>query len=224
MSFPKNSVGNLKISSNDDIVIENNSSTENNTILTLNGNMNANYQTTTLNLPSDNNIFIGSSSSSLNSFISNSVPVGTIVMWYKGAIPAGWVKCDGSNSTPDIQNRMVIGRNGTYVTTGGSSTVTLGANNIPVHSHAMTWVSGEGNHTHTLSHRDDQGTENNNAELTRHSTTRTAATRGTRAADWVHSHSFTTPLDCGVTPGEQTPVNIMPRYFPLIYIMKVAAT
>jgi len=38
-------------------------------------------------------------------------PAGGIIMW-SGAIadiPTGWVLCDGTNSTPDLRNRFVIG-------------------------------------------------------------------------------------------------------------------
>lgn len=54
----------------------------------------------------------------------NGVPVGGIIMW-SGAIasiPAGWQLCDGTNSTPDLRGRFVIGAGGTYAkgATGGN--------------------------------------------------------------------------------------------------------
>ena len=39
------------------------------------------------------------------------VPVGGIIMW-SGAtnnIPSGWVLCDGNNSTPNLQDRFIVG-------------------------------------------------------------------------------------------------------------------
>lgn len=43
----------------------------------------------------------------------NLVPVGTIVMWsgQPSSIPAGWVLCDGTNNTPDLRGKFVVGLN-----------------------------------------------------------------------------------------------------------------
>lgn len=53
-----------------------------------------------------------------------SVPTGTIAIW-SGAeidIPAGWLKCDGNNGTPDLEDRFIIGAGGVHLphATGGS--------------------------------------------------------------------------------------------------------
>ena len=59
---------------------------------------------------------------------------GMIMMWSGSvaSIPTGWVLCDGTNSTPDLRNRMVIGGGDTYNPddTGGSADAI-----IPSHSH-----------------------------------------------------------------------------------------
>ena len=36
---------------------------------------------------------------------------------HAAAIPTGWVLCDGTNSTPDLRNRFVIGAGGSSATT-----------------------------------------------------------------------------------------------------------
>jgi hypothetical protein len=41
----------------------------------------------------------------------SSLPAGVIVMWSGNldTIPAGWALCDGSQNTPDLRNRFVLG-------------------------------------------------------------------------------------------------------------------
>jgi len=51
-------------------------------------------------------------------------PVGTIFLFHGliGTIPAGFQACDGTNGTPDMRNKFVVGAGGTYTegSTGGS--------------------------------------------------------------------------------------------------------
>lgn len=74
--------------------------------------------------------------------IAATVPAGVILMWSGSAasIPAGWKLCDGTNGTPNLVNRFVLGANATSPAvgaTGGAVTVTLNVNQIPVHGHAI---------------------------------------------------------------------------------------
>ena len=52
-------------------------------------------------------------------------PSGGIIIWSgsSASIPSGWLLCDGSNSTPDLRNRFVVGATSTYAVgaTGGSA-------------------------------------------------------------------------------------------------------
>lgn len=44
------------------------------------------------------------------------VPSGVIVLWSgaSGAIPEGWALCNGTNGTPDLRDRFVLGAGGRY--------------------------------------------------------------------------------------------------------------
>ena len=55
----------------------------------------------------------------------NTFVAGMIMLWSgsSATIPSGWLLCDGSNSTPDLRNRFVVGATSTYAVgaTGGST-------------------------------------------------------------------------------------------------------
>lgn len=67
------------------------------------------------------------------------LPVGTIIMWNGGSIPTGWAVCNGANGTPDLRNRFVVATGSQYAlgATGGSAQVTLGASQMPAHTHGV---------------------------------------------------------------------------------------
>ena len=109
------------------------------------------------------------------------VPTGVITLWSGSiaSIPTGWVLCNGSNSTPDLRDRFVVGAGTTYAVgaTGGANTVTLDATMIPGHTHSVSasgTTSSAGDHTHTFS-----GT-----------TSGQSATHSHAVSDPGHSHSI----------------------------------
>ena len=93
--------------------------------------------------PSTNRLTAGSfagDGSALTGIVA--IPSGGIILWSgaANAIPTGFVLCNGSNSTPDLRGRFVVGyhdSNGDYDVddTGGAETVTLTVNQIPAHTH-----------------------------------------------------------------------------------------
>jgi hypothetical protein len=74
-------------------------------------------------------------------------PSGVIVLWSGsiGSIPAGWYLCNGSNGTPDLRDRFVVGAGSTYAVdaTGGSA-------NAIVVSHTHTATSTVPDHDHDV--------------------------------------------------------------------------
>lgn len=67
------------------------------------------------------------------------IPEGIIVAWSgsKNNIPQGWVLCDGTNGTPDLRDRFILGA-GTkysYSKAGGEDTHILSVDEMPAHTH-----------------------------------------------------------------------------------------
>ena len=70
------------------------------------------------------------------------VPVGGIIMWSgsPGSVPAGWALCNGSNGTPNLLDRFVIGAGSSYSANtagGGERSVTIGIDQMPHHAHGF---------------------------------------------------------------------------------------
>lgn len=76
-----------------------------------------------------------------NKSLDNSIPKGTILPWYGalGSIPSGFAFCNGSNGTPDLRNRFLVGAGSSYSlgNTGGADTVKLTGTQIGNHYHTF---------------------------------------------------------------------------------------
>lgn len=89
-------------------------------------------------------------------FVQNILPQGAIIMWggSASAIPFGWLLCNGSNGTPDLRNRFIVGAGSTYSVgaTGGNASVTLSSAQMPVHTHSISAsaTTSSTEHTHTV--------------------------------------------------------------------------
>jgi hypothetical protein len=91
--------------------------------------------------------------------IANAIPSGLISMWSGtiASIPTGWVLCNGSNSTPDLRNRFIIGAHSdtagvAYSTVTGSNTQSGGSKDaITVsHTHTATSTVTDPGHDHVI--------------------------------------------------------------------------
>jgi hypothetical protein len=84
--------------------------------------------------------------------VNGNVPTGGIIMWSgaANAIPSGWLLCDGTEGTPDLRNRFIVGAGDDYAVgdSGGSAT-----SGLPAHSHGVTaQAASTGGATDTLVH------------------------------------------------------------------------
>ena len=77
------------------------------------------------------------------------VPSGCILLWSgsTGSIPATWYLCDGTNGTPDLRDRFIVGAGNTYAVNAiGGTTDSI----VVSHTHSNT-VTSVSDHVHTLS-------------------------------------------------------------------------
>ena len=91
-------------------------------------------------------------------------PSGGIIMWSGtiATIPSGWYLCNGSNGTPDLRNRFIVGAfqdttGVAYTTITGSDTQTGGSKDAIVVSHTHTATVTDPGHNHTVSVANQSG-------------------------------------------------------------------
>ena len=67
------------------------------------------------------------------------IPVGGIIMWSGSvaSIPTGWALCNGTNATPDLRDKFVVGAGSGYAVaaTGGTANAV-----VPLHNHSATFT------------------------------------------------------------------------------------
>lgn len=164
------------------------------------------------------------------------IPAGAIMLWSGsiGSIPAGWYLCNGSNGTPDLRDRFVVGAGSTYAVdaTGGSadaitvshthtvtSTGTSGAAGSHTHG-AWSNVSGSSSDSYTFAHpagSDSVAATNYVSNGYRETLNAAGQNAFSTAPDHTHSLSVTGTTASAGTSG--TNANL-PPYYALCYIMK----
>jgi hypothetical protein len=85
------------------------------------------------------------------------IPAGLISIWSGaiGAVPGGWYLCDGTNGTPDLRNRFIVGAGSTYsvgANGGSADAITV------THTHTATSVVTDAGHVHSIAYTANLGT------------------------------------------------------------------
>ncbi len=154
------------------------------------------------------------------------VPVGGIIMWSGSiaSLPPNWKVCDGTNGTPNLRDRFIVGAGSTWNVgnTGGVSTTFLTVGQLPGHNHTGS-TSANGSHDHwfydyTWSSQSNgnygrvgsgggEDSDNGPGSSYGHSTDGAG----------IHSHSFSTDYT-----GSGAGIDNKPPYYALYYIMKIS--
>lgn len=137
-----------------------------------------------------------------------------------GNADKGWHLCDGTNGTPDLRGRFILGASDSHAkgTTGGEENHQLTESELPkvtVKSTGTTNVNGQ--HTHRVAAHSDTSTTVNREGINK-------TTKGSRNPTYYdteeaggHDHTVTAS---GTFGGGQTHNN-MPPFYTLSYIMKL---
>jgi hypothetical protein len=135
------------------------------------------------------------------------IPAGGIFLWSGsiGSIPAGYVLCNGSNGTPDLRNRFIVGAGSTYAVdaTGGSA-------DAIVVSHTHTTTVTDPGHAHSYSQPTFTGTNSQSGGGVNQFSGGAATTgSNTTGITVTNSSSGTSGTNANLPP-----------YYALCYIMK----
>ena len=153
--------------------------------------------------------------------IANAIPSGLISMWSGtiASIPSGWVLCNGSNSTPDLRNKFIIGAHSdtagvAYTTVTGSNTTTGGTKDAIVvsHTHTATSAVTDPGHVHTFTNYSISNGGESTPVIANSNVTATVSTNSAVTGITVATTNS--------TEGSSGTNQNLPPYYALAFIMK----
>jgi hypothetical protein len=141
-------------------------------------------------------------------------PVGSVALWPRALslVPVGWQVCDGSNGTPDLRKKMLLGLadgedDDDLLVSGGSDT----------HYHTNPNANSNGSHGHSTG----------SVVTTYGGTVARQETAGTSCSDHNHAHWVTPGIAVGGSHehaiGNNIAVENKPPHRKLYYIMRMAS-
>ena len=143
--------------------------------------------------------------------VGTTIPAGMISLWYGsiGSVPTGWYLCDGTNGTPDLRDRFIVGAGTSYAVgaTGGSKDAILVS-----HTHTATSTSTvtDPGHFHTIQ---VSGTGSGNPSNTNSGASTASTGTKTTGITVATTTSNTTEGVSGTNAN-------LPPYYALAYVMK----
>ena len=142
---------------------------------------------------------------------SSVIPSGVIVAW-SGAIsdlPSGWILCNGSNGTPNLQGRFILGYNPTAYTD---------SNNQPLTSRTVGTIGGK--EQHTLAIAEMPWHKHNSAPRVNKTCNCGGGDCECGIAPW-QKYDWGNDMIAMEAAGGSKPHENMPPFYVLAYIMKV---
>ena len=138
---------------------------------------------------------------------------GMIILWSGSfaTIPSGWTLCNGTNGTPNLADRFIIGASSAYPpgSKGGTANATLVS-----HSHTAS-TGGAGSHSHTYTKPSTTQTFAYGGNVGGASAFNTSTTTNTSSIG-NHTHSVSVS-----TTGASATNKNLPPYYALAYIMRL---
>ena len=159
---------------------------------------------------SNGNVLTSNGTAWTSAALPPSFVTGMILLWSGSiaSIPSGWALCNGSNGTPDLRDRFIVGAGSTYAVdaTGGSADAI-----VVSHTHTGT-TDSSGSHNHTVQLA---GGASPTGTLATGFAFNVGPTMNTSTAG-AHTHTFTT-----ASSGSSGTNANLPPYYALAYIMKL---
>lgn len=142
------------------------------------------------------------------------IPTGMISLWYGavGSVPSGWYLCDGTNGTPDLRDKFIVGAGNSYAVgaTGGTPDAV-----VVDHTHTATSTSvvTDPGHTHFLNTRTIGGSGGSGTYVDGSTTNAYQTVSNTTG---ITVATTTTNANTGVDGTNKN----LPPYYALAYVMK----
>jgi hypothetical protein len=139
---------------------------------------------------------------------------GLIVEWFglSNSIPDGWELCDGSNNTPNLVDKFIVGAGDTYAigNTGG-----FADGIVPTHNHTSSNTNTTGSHSHTMALIQSTGSGGQNRP---HSGQGVGYQSNALPIGFSGNHSHSSVVS---TVGDSATDKNLPPYLGLFHIIKV---
>jgi hypothetical protein len=159
-----------------------------------------------------------------------SIPSGVIVLWSGtiANIPSGWYLCNGSNGTPDLRDKFIVGAkqdSGSIPMTNVTGSLTsTGVGAVPVHTHSLNTLAASTHSNFRVQHSSPAGGDDHNYDTGN----KAFSVSGVWHTARVWTESFTTEHRIvgddhtlsGALGNYGSGTVVVPDYYALAYIMK----